>query len=316
MKVDYSVTVTALTRFLACRRQAAWAEAFEDDRWSASRWIGSLVHAGIAHFHPADPPPARKAIAKWIAKQHEAEAQQPGVTLDALENAGLTALALLIGYYEHTHKDRHWHVVDREVNVERMVEHVGFEHDKTVRLYGRLDGVAIAPSEAKKRQPRAWVVETKTSSRTLTTMSVAFGAVSTQNRLYAWMLGAKYAVQGILYEQLLVPSIRQRQNETGQEFTNRLLEAAAAPEAFVRTPVVYPLAPQFRTEMAGIVHETVSDWVQWREGQLNTIPAGTFGACLGYVACPFLDVCAANMESPADAGFRPRSHHPSRKGAR
>jgi len=272
------LTYTLATTFLSCPRKAYWrfVRVMKPTEQVAALELGRAVHGALAAW-------AERRKRYGLAHAPPVPADLVPTDLDPAARPYF--LAMVTAYFERWHHDglEPTHVED--VFAIRILSrksgkptwwHAGGRIDRIVRVNGVY-----------------YILETKTT----TTVGEAYLKrlwLDSQIRLYAYAAPRMWPglrIAGVIYDVLLKPSLRQRKNETAEEFAQRLMERCAEPESLFRQEILLPTG--FESE--------VEEWL-WDVSQLYAYcyrtgrwPQNT-AACFNHYGrrCPYHMLCASN----------------------
>lgn len=190
---------------LRCPRQHYWAYEVGLRRVSdaAPLRFGSAWHRGLA--------------ARWRGMDYDAalaEALPEGVDLDEMQVA--TIGGLLAGYF---HNNRGKEII---ATIHPEVEfHHGLNGSRTFEVAGKIDGLGVL------FDGRQVLIESKTTSDSLEPDSDYWLRLRFNTQVYQYVLAARdlgWDIQVVIYDVTRKPAIRQKQNETVEEFGQRLAD--------------------------------------------------------------------------------------------
>ena len=169
--------------------------------------IGSLFAKGIFYLHKGGEIAVCCANVDFIAEQLELRATNQE-HINEIETDKITTIAMLIGYEQH--------FMEQKLNI--LPEyHIKIPIQKKYIYIMRLDG------RVKTHEKENWVLELKTTA-SIQKNQIERLPCDFQLKSYCWGL-QKWTwkkVKGILYRFIRKPSIKQKQNETIEQFQKRL----------------------------------------------------------------------------------------------
>ncbi len=290
------VTSSMLLTWLQCRQAARfYINGWQSARLISSAQFGTCVHAMLrwvydeigkewtpkmrhddlianAMFH------GDRFFDLWRTEQ--ARKLSSADAIAEVENNIITASALLPHYFNYWPDEFHRHV-DWDLETMFDLDFRGF------RLRGKRDGIFKGP-----KGKSLWLLETKTKSRIEDADNLEWLSFDFQSLFYtlATQAATKQKLQGICYNVIRRPQLRQKQTESPEAFAARLREdIGSRPEFyFVRYYIEHP-----QNEIS-VFHDDLltrlEEFKLWVEGDRPTFKSES--ACLGRWTCRYLHACA------------------------
>lgn len=237
------LTATRMGTLLACPRRHFWR--FEMGLQPVAK--GEALRIGSA-WH-------RAMEARWRGADYDAAlaaAIPEGVDLDALQCA--TIAGLLAGYYRHYASSE----VVKEIHPEVEFRHA-LEGTRSFEAAGKIDGLGIL------HDGRIALIEHKTCGEDISAESEYWLRLRANQQVMQYVLAARalgWDVQQVIYDVARKPAIRQKQNETVEQFGDRLeADCAARPEFYFarrEVPILEQDLEEFKTQRLVLARNILS----------------------------------------------------------
>lgn len=173
----------------------------------------------------------------------------------------------------------------------------GMRRSNRVMLAGKLDAIAKIDSED-------WIVEYKTAGQVDKSY---FDRLYVDSQISFYMMAARrlgYKPVGVIYRVLKKPSIRRRQNETVEAFTDRMMAD------YLARPDFYFYETRLYRSSDDLDAFEVDLWKEIKQADRNAstgfMPRHSH-ACSNYGTCPYLPLCTG--ENGAEAMYEYREPH-------
>lgn len=272
---------TALKTFLTCQQQFSW---HYEHRLSPAVTANPLA-MGRAFAHAlehSDPDAGARLLQREASVEAERAASNPWVL--APSTAEVRTMATIVRESARTYLHAYGHHESREVELRARIRNParGGRYSLTHDVMARLDAVS-----------RDWTVlyEDKLVSQIPRSSLAARVRLDRQVQIEAYLIWRTTGVlvSEVRYRMTLKPQIRQRQNETHDEFLQRVADDyVVRPEHYLAEEVVHPSLDDFLR-----LERELWRWSeQIRESRRDgTWPRNT-SACHDYGGCRFLSLCA------------------------
>ena len=225
----------------------------------------------------------------------------------AIEEEAVWASALLRNYVDEWYEDdwkRNWLSVERNFDVPRQVPDCG-----VLRLRGKRDGVYALSRHG------AMLHETKTSSRFFDDPLEAERRLGFdfQTQFYLLALWAeeevlgKRAVEGVQFDYIRTPNLRQRKNEGRTAFLQRIVEDIGERRDFYFRRWEVTFAGEDLVRFSAELDLKLADIVAWYSSKAvqRTTTYRNETSCFGLYNCPMVDHCGSGDFVGYDYGCPP-----------
>lgn len=299
------VTFSLLTTFKNCRERARlFLNGWTSKRNSLGMVFGTITHAVNQYMYEdvrsgkVTAVPTKKYVQKVCrraeAQWREENPRADGESIQYLEFSMILVEALMPIYFRYWSKDFKliWERLESVFKVPMKVDHPvpGREPMKTF-VRGKMDG-----SYRRRLKSRPWLFETKTKAYLGEKGEGELADILPHELqaniylLYLWWL-EKVLPEGLLYNIIRRPALRQKKKETLQRFAHRVAEdVERRPEYyFVRMQMSVSKKDLERNELE--LRDLVSDFVLWWNGLAGHYKNSD--ACQNkYGVCPMLPICS------------------------
>jgi len=295
-KESYTLSFSSLTAYLRCPR-LFWYAAIRKLEFVSLKIpfvIGNHINEGIHEIYKKNP-----NVIKHITKKFREEKSEllklPGVTPDLaedLEESELVIRALLKTYGDvykkHIAKTKHIHTEFR----------IEYKFDKRVTIKGFIDNVL-------KQNKKLYIHEVKTTSF-LTSDYINRIQISLQIHMYFYFYNLLYDVpmNGIIYDVLRKPGIRQKQKESREEYLERLILYYEDPqkqaESFYMETIEKPLLSKNR--IINMINHVVKQIENIKT--IDDFFHNDHACWVGNYKCDFYDICHSGENALSLFNFR------------
>lgn len=296
---NWGLSQSAMKTFMTCRRKWMLSIAgLEKKGMQINTHFGSIVHEmlDLVYQNLKDLPQEKVGpfVRKELERYLEENKDEIFITTQQNDTEKEMAIAITTAYFSFYAQDRKQFIESRP-EYEFSITYNG------VKLRGKIDGVFI------KRNTKKYQMEHKTKSRWDEELGLLMLNFDFQNLMYtnAEETESRELVDGILYNIIRKPQLRQKKNESAKEFIERIVkDIALRPEwYFNRYEITYSPRDKakFKEQLDGVLEEMEL----FIDGKLPDLQ--NTAQCQAPYRCEFLSICS----SGCTAGYRIKdSIHP------
>lgn len=288
-KMSDGVTQSLLHSFLACRRQIQYTlRGWRPATSKAAMTYGSIFHDLLEHYYVGimagkidrDFPFqrfARKHTRAWIKKNGKNLRHAGDLKMAFHEAAKVSAVfPSYCRFHDEDFDELDWQALEGVFDV----------NWRSFRLKGRWDGLYRIAREL-------WLLETKTKSRIDTESIKSMLAFDFQSLFYITALAEKRKkkVEGVRYNVIRNPSLRQGVKESTRQFIRRIEKDAEARKDFYFMRFEASFDKSTRSEFEVELMHILREMRDWLDGRLATYKNG--GSCIRRYTCEYMSACAS-----------------------
>ena len=265
------VTWSMLKTWQECRYKAMLhILGIRPQHTSKALQIGSYVHELIEHNYPV-----QDILPNVAPGPNEPEEAHSRFAF---------AMALVEARYEHFRKrdsEYSWAALEEVCKAP--------DPGSGVLMVGKVDGLVQLP---KSKAGEVWLLERKTHSGQNEENFLLYLAVHGQIRWYANLVekAMGFKVKGVIFETIKKPSHRLKQNETVEQYRQRVKDViSTSPDDYFARYEIYLPETRMKEFKRSISTRLIEYW-DWANSILPSYRNES--ACMVYGACPFLEICA------------------------
>lgn len=241
--------------------------------------IGTAIHKGIELW----------SVVAGV-KELETQLPYPSSTEEANEQtiALATVQAMLEGYFAiYDEFKEHQPETLFDLGMRYPIKGGKMRTSRAIHVCGKIDDIATINGEQ-------WLVEYKTASQIDKSY---FDRLYVDSQITMYMMAARrmgYKPVGVIYRVLKKPSIRQRQNETVEKFTERLrLDYLQRPEFYYYETRLY----RTQDDLIDFEKELWYQVVQAERNARKGVCWRHTKSCSDYGTCPYLPLCMRDNDA-------------------
>ena len=294
---EVGLTQSLITAYMNCRKRFLLKlNRYTSASKNKTTLFGNIVHRVLELMYEATQEHTKLNWSRFIEiaisthEQHEQD-NYIGVTPEDIQFAQVVANVMLlayVNYYTEDFTDKRFTDTEEEISVL-------FLKPFRTRLLMKLDGCYNTKGKA----PKVWLMEHKTRSRISEETLMKRLSYDFQNLTYVTIVeeAREINIDGVLYNIIRKPQIRQRKGETAHEFATRLKEdIEKRPEFyFMRYEIPYTKADKksFRAELFETILSIRESLTKCKQTRDNSVFYKNPTACEANFPCEFIDACAS-----------------------